>query len=107
MAAFSSASASAFSGLWMSTSGSMIGTRPARRIWRPTSNCWSTTASTPARLPSLMTDRIFVPNTPLSTARASSSSSSGIGFITWAPSASSARPLSTLRNGTTPLTDQR
>ena len=71
-AAFSSASASAFCGLWMSTSGSMIGTSPAARIWRATSNCWSTTASTPAGSASLMTERILVPNTPLATARASS-----------------------------------
>ncbi len=54
-----------------------------------------------------MTERILVPNTPLATARASSSSRSGIGFMTWAPSTSSARPLSTLRNGTTPLADHR
>ena len=56
---------------------------------------------------SLMTERILVPNMPFSTPAASSASRSGIGFISWAPSASSARPLSTLRNGTTPLTSQR
>ncbi|CAB4747232.1 unannotated protein [freshwater metagenome] len=76
-------------------------------IWRPISNCWSTTASTPALLASLMTERIFVPKTPLSFARARSASRFGIGFITCAPSASSARPLSTLRNGTTFLTSHR
>ncbi len=54
-----------------------------------------------------MTERILVPNTPLATARASRASRSGIGFITCAPSASSARPLSTFKNGTTPLTDHR
>ena len=40
-------------------------------------------------------------------AAASSSSSSGIGFMTCAPSTSSARPLSTFRNGTTCLRCQR
>ena len=103
----SSSSASAFVGLVMSTSGSMIGTSPASRIWRPSANCWATTASTPARSALATTERIFVPNTPLATARASRSSSPGIGFINWAPSTSSARPLSTLRNGTTPLSSQR
>ena len=57
----------------------------------------------PASLATLMTERILVPKIPLSLARASSSSRPGIGFITWAPSASSARPLSTLRNGHDPL----
>ena len=54
-----------------------------------------------------MTERIFVPKTPFSFARASSESSSGIGFITWAPSASAASPLSTLRNGTTFFSSHR
>ena len=50
---------------------------------------------------------IFVPNTPLLAARASSESSPGMGFINCTPFASSARPLSTFRNGTTCFTDQR
>ena len=55
----------------------------------------------------LTTERIFVPNTPARTASASSGSSRVIGFISWTPSDSSARPLSTLRNGTTCLSSQR
>ncbi len=65
----SSPSAACFSGLWMSTSGSMIGTRPAATISAATSNCWSTTALTPASFASCTTERIFVPNTPRPTAR--------------------------------------
>ena len=107
MAALSNASASAFCGLWMSISGSMIGTRPAARIWRAMSNCWSTTDFTPASLASLMTERIFVPNSPLSVARVRSASRSGIGFMSWTPSTSPARPLSTFKNGTTRFTVQR
>ncbi len=76
-------------------------------IWWPISNCWSTTCCTPPSSASLMTDRIFVPKTPLAAARARSSSRPGIGFITWTPFASSARPLSTFRNGTTFFTFQR
>ena len=55
----------------------------------------------------MITERIFVPNTPLSTARFRSSARPSIGFISWAPSTSAARPLSTLRNGTTCFTSQR
>ncbi|MEI2715477.1 MAG: site-specific DNA-methyltransferase [Candidatus Nanopelagicales bacterium] len=55
----------------------------------------------------LMTDRILVPKTPLSMARASRPSMPGIGFITWTPSASGSKPLSTFRNGTTCLTVHR
>ena len=102
-----SASASAFWGLLMSTSGSRIGTSPWPRICRPTSNCWSAMACTPLASASLTTERIFVPNTPLATARSRSASRPGIGFISWTPSASSSRPLSTLRNGTTPFTSHR
>ena len=91
----------------MSTSGSMIGTRPASTMRRPISNCWSTTAFTPAGFASLTTERIFVPKTPFSFARASSASSSGMGFITWAPFSSGASPLSTFRNGTTFFSSHR
>ena len=91
----------------MSTSGSRIGISPWPRICEPTANCWATTASIPFWSASLMTERIFVPKIPLATARSQSASRSGIAFITCAPSTSSARPLSTLRNGTTPLTDHR
>ena len=54
-----------------------------------------------------MTERIFVPNTFLALARFNSASRSGIGFMSCTPSFSSARPLSTFRNGTTPLASQR
>ena len=85
----------------MFTSGSMMGIRPAARICLPTSNCWATTASMPTGLALWMTERILVPKMPLATARWSSASSSGMGFISCTPSFSSARPLSTFRKGTT------
>ena len=60
----------------------MIGTSPWPRIWRPISNCWSTTSSIPRSSAREITERILVPNTPALTARSSRSSSPGIGFIT-------------------------
>ena len=54
-----------------------------------------------------MTERILVPKTPSFTARASSASSSGIGFIRLTPSFSASRPLSTFRKGTTPRSSHR
>ena len=42
IAVFSNPSASALSGQWISTSGSMIGTNPAAMICPPMANCWST-----------------------------------------------------------------
>jgi hypothetical protein len=61
---------------------------------------------TPASLASLMTERILVPNRPLSVARARSASKPGIGFMTWTPSSLPVRPLSTFKKGTTCLTVQ-
>jgi hypothetical protein len=107
IAAFSSSSALSLFGVLMSTSGSMIGTRPAAMISLPMSNCCLTTASMPAGFACLMTDRILVPNTFLALARFSSAARSGIGFMSCTPSFSSAKPLSTFKNGTTPLTSQR
>jgi hypothetical protein len=54
-----------------------------------------------------MTERILVPKTPFETARSSSASRSGIGFISLTPFSGSARPLSTFRNGTTPRFSHR
>src|SRR5262245_40038994 len=55
----------------------------------------------------LMKERILVPNTPRLTARSSSGSTSGIGFIRLTPSFSAARPLSTLTKGTTPRSSHK
>ena len=87
MAALSNSSALAFSGQWMSTSGSTIGTRPAAMICRATSNCWVTMSLMPAPLACLMNERILVPKMRLALALSSSAASSGIGFISWTPSA--------------------
>ncbi len=75
------ASAPALSGLLIETSGSMIGISPWPAIWRATSNCWATMAAMPACEAQAITERILVPYTPSFTARSSSASSSGIGFI--------------------------
>lgn len=100
-------SALALSAIEMVTSGSMIGTSPWESTWWASSNCWATTAAMPAGLAPPITDRSLVPNTPLLTARCSSSSSPGIGFISCTSSDASARPLSILRMGTTPLVSHR
>src|SRR5881296_2138061 len=84
----------------MSTSGSTIGTRPTAMIWRAIANCWVTTSLMPASLACLMNERIFVPKMRLAFALSSSDASSGIGFMSWTPRLSAARPLSTFRNGT-------
>ncbi len=54
-----------------------------------------------------MTERILVPKTPSFTARASSASSAGIGFIRLTPSFSASSPLSTFRKGMTPRSSHR
>lgn len=64
MFALRSISASPFSGLWMSTSVSMMGTKSVAMIFFATSNCWSTTALMPTWLARCMNERILVPNTP-------------------------------------------
>ena len=51
--------------------------------------------------------KYLLPKMPLDFAFASNPSRSGIGFMTWTPLASSAKPLSTFKNGTTFLTSQR
>ena len=61
----------------------------------------------PVALAASMTERILVPNMPAATPRSSSASRSGIGFIRRVPFSGSARPLSTLRKGTTPRSSQR
>ena len=55
----------------------------------------------PVGFANLMTERIFVPKIGCVLALVSRASRSGIGFMTWTPFSSSARPLSHLRNGTT------
>ncbi len=55
----------------------------------------------PSALACLMTERSLVPKMPLDFAFTSSASSVGMGFISCTPLASSARPLSIFRNGTT------
>ena len=85
----------------------MIGISPCAAICAATSNCWPTTAAMPSFEGRLITERILVPNTPSFTARASSGSSAGIGFIRLTPSLSAASPLSTFRKGTTPRSSQR
>ncbi len=80
---------------------------PCLAICAPISNCCATMAAMPVFEGRLMTERILVPKTPSFTARASSSSSPGIGFIRLTPSFSASSPLSTLRNGTTPRSSQR
>ena len=51
--------------------------------------------------------RARIIQSPAFTARASSASSPGIGFISWTPSASASNPLSIFRNGTTPRFSHR
>ena len=91
----------------MSTSGSTIGISPAAMICAANSNCWFTMALMPAALACMMTERILVPKMRFDLAFASSSASAGMGFISWTPSFSASSPLSTFRNGTTPLTFHR
>ena len=93
------ASASAFCGEWMSTSGSIIGVRPRAKIAWPTSNCCSTTAAMPPASARLIIERILVPKMPCASARSSNASRPGLGFINCTPPASSARPLSTFKIG--------
>ena len=54
-----------------------------------------------------MTERILVPKMPSFTARASSASRPGIGFIRLTPSASASSPLSTFRKGITPRSSHK
>ena len=54
-----------------------------------------------------MVDRILVPKTPSFTARESSVSRVGIGFIRLTPSFSASRPLSHFTKGTTPRSSHR
>ena len=49
----------------MFTSGSTIGTRPCSSTCLATSTCCATTARIPSRLASWITDRSFVPKTPI------------------------------------------
>src|SRR5439155_1004062 len=88
-------------------SPSTSGTRPAAMICRATSNCWVTTSLIPAWLACLMNERILVPKMRFALALSSSPASSGIGFISWTPDFSAARPLSTFKNGTTRFTFHR
>ena len=61
----------------------------------------------PALSACLTNERILVPKIRLALALSSSAASSGIGFISWTPWLSAARPLSTFRNGTTRLVFHR
>ena len=78
-----------FSGAFISTSGSIIGTKPASHIVFANSNCCATIAFIPSAFGSYITDLIFVPNTCFSFASFNSVSNSGIGFINLTPSFSS------------------
>src|SRR2546426_7291964 len=69
----------------MSTSGSMIGTRPAAMICPATANCWLTMPLMLAALACLMTERILVPKMPFALALSSSAASAGMGCINWTP----------------------
>ena len=104
---FSVSSMAARPGELMSTSGSMMGTRPAASTSSPSANCWSSTSLMPFSLFSKTTERSFVPNTPLALARASSSFRPGIGFIICTPLALASRPLSIFRKGTTFFSSHR
>ena len=66
----------------------------------PISNCWATTASTPAALARLITDLILVPKTPCLLAAAIRADNSGIGFINCTSLLSAAKPLSIFKKGT-------
>ena len=76
-------------------------------ICRAASNCWVTMSLMPAPSACLMNERILVPKMRFALALSSSAARSGIGFISWTPLFSAARPLSTFRNGTTRFTFQR
>jgi len=102
----SCSSAAALCGLWMSTSGSMMGTSPAAMICLATANCCATSTFTPEP-GCLTTERILVPKMFRSRARANNAPRPGIGFITCTPLISGASPLSTLRMGTMPFSSHR
>jgi len=91
----------------MSISGSNIGTRPFAKTCRPTSNCCCTTASMPATLARLITERSFVPKMPAATALSNKASNAGISFMSCTPSFSSCKPLSIFRKGTTFLSSHK
>jgi glycine/D-amino acid oxidase-like deaminating enzyme len=98
-------SAPFLSGLLIETPGSRIGINPCLAICAATSNCCAAIAAIPSLEARLITERILVPKTPSLAARVSNSSSCGIGRISWTPSFSGSRPLSTLTKGTSSPTD--
>jgi hypothetical protein len=79
-----------------------MGTRPAASTCLASWNCWATQTAIPDAFAALITERSLVPNTPSDLARWSSSTSPGIGFISWTPLSSSSSPLSILMKGTIP-----
>src|SRR4051794_33750030 len=93
-----------FARLWMSISGSMMGTRPAARIWRATVNCCPTTSSSPAP-GSVMNERIL----GAKDAVAEGPSQQLVEVLDWLHELGTiglvGEPVVHLRKGTSPLSD--